>query len=302
VTAWPRVALVGPTAAGKSTLAMAVARRHGDLELVCADAMQVYRGMDIGTAKPTAAEQRAVAHHGIDLVDPHEAFTVAQYRAVADDAVADIAGRGRRAVLVGGTGLYIRAVIDHLEPPGEWPDERAALEADGDTAGLYARLRDLDPLAATRTTPQNRRRVIRALEVCQGSGRPFSSFGPGLDAYPPSDVVQIGLRISRDVLAERIERRVEGMLADGLLAEVRELAARPGGLSRTAAQALGYKELLEHLGGRCSLEEASATIVQRTRRFAARQQRWFRRDPRIRWVDVDDDPLVALDELERALA
>ncbi len=302
MTARAPVALVGPTAAGKSALAMAVARRHPDLELVSADAMQVYRGMDIGTAKPTPAEQRAVAHHGIDLVDPDESFTVTRYRAAAEHALAAIAGRDHRALLVGGTGLYVRAVVDHLVPPGEWPAVRVALEAEPDTAALHGRLRELDPVAASRMTPQNRRRVIRALEVCEGSGLPFSSFGPGLHSYPPSAVIQIGLRVSRPILATRIEQRVRRMLADGLLAEVRALAARAGGLSRTAGQALGYKELLGHLAGRCSLDEAVATIIQRTRRFATRQERWFRRDPRIRWVDVDDDPLLALAELERALA
>jgi tRNA dimethylallyltransferase len=295
------IAIVGATATGKSALALAAARAHPDVEIVAADAMQVYRGMDIGTAKPTAAEQRAVAHHAIDLVDPSETFTVAQYRIAAERALADIAGRGHRALLVGGSGLYVRAVVDRLTPPGEWPDLRAELDAEPDTGALHRRLQQLDPTTARNTTPQNRRRIVRALEVSLGSGRPFSSFGPGLGAYPPTTVIQIGLRISRPVLAARIEERVHGMIATGLLDEVRALAARPQGLSRTARQALGYTELLDHLDGRVTFDEAVERIVVRTRQFAARQERWFRRDPRIRWISVDDDPALALTELERAL-
>jgi tRNA dimethylallyltransferase len=298
----PAVAIVGPTASGKSALALAAARRHPGLEIVSVDAMQVYRGMDIGTAKPTAAEQREVAHHGIDLVDPSETFTVTEYRAAAERALATIREAGHQPLLVGGTGLYIRAVVDRLDPPGRWPEVRAQLDSEVDTAALHARLARLDPVAAARMTPQNRRRIVRALEVTIGSGRPFSSFGPGLHAYPPSDVAQIGLRVSRATLGARIEERVRQMLAAGLLDEVRALRSRPREMSRTARQALGYKELLDHLEGRASVDEAVDAIITRTRRFAARQERWFRRDPRIRWVDVDDDALLALPALERALA
>jgi tRNA dimethylallyltransferase len=179
---------------------------------------------------------------------------------------------------------------------------RAELEAEPDTAALHRRLEQLDRAAAAGMTPQNRRRVVRALEVCLGSGRAFSSYGPGLGTYPPTEVRQLGLRVARPILAGRIECRVHRMMDDGLLSEVRVLADRPGGFSRTAGQALGYKELLDHVAGRVSLDEAVATIIVRTRRFAARQERWFRRDPRIRWIDVEDDPLVALPALERDLA
>jgi tRNA dimethylallyltransferase len=178
---------------------------------------------------------------------------------------------------------------------------RAELDAESDTGALHRRLQQLDPAAATKTTPQNRRRIVRALEVTVGSGRPFSSFGPGLQAYPESAIAQIGLRVARPALATRIEQRVHQMIAAGLLDEVRTLAARPRGLSRTARQALGYKELLDHLDGQVSLDEAVARIVVRTRQFAARQERWFRRDPRIRWISVDDGPGPALAELERAV-
>jgi tRNA dimethylallyltransferase len=294
----PVLALVGPTASGKSALAMAVARAQPDVELVAVDSMQVYRGMDIGTAKPSAAEQAEVPHHGIDLADPSELVTVVRYRDAADEALAGIAARGHRAVLVGGTGLYLRAVIDRLEPPGQWPEIRAELDAERDSAALHGRLAIIDPAAAAKIDPANHRRTARALEVCLGSGRPFSTFGPGLDTYPPIPVVQFGLRWPRAVLAERITARYESMMAAGFLDEVRRL---PTEISRTAGQALGYRELREHLDGRTSLDEAIALAIARTRRFATRQERWFRRDPRIRWIDLDTDPLAALPTVLGAL-
>jgi tRNA dimethylallyltransferase len=298
-----RAVVVGPTASGKSDVALAAARASGDVELVAVDAMQVYRGMDIGTAKPTAAERAEVPHHCLDLVDPGEEFTLADYQAAERAAETDVATRGRRVLLVGGTGLYLRAVLDGLELPGQWPELRAELEAEAlvDLPGLRARLAGLDPVAAGRMEPTNARRIVRALEVCLGSGRPFSSFGPGLDTYPASPVTQIGLRWTRPLLAERIERRVHAMMAAGLLDEVRRLVAGPVPLSRTACQALGYKELLDHLEGRCGLDEAVATIVVRTRQFAVRQDRWFRRDPRIRWIDMTTGPADALPALLEAL-
>ena len=286
------VAIVGPTASGKSALALAVARERGGVEIASVDSMQVYRDMDIGTAKPMPADLAVVPHHLIDLVDPTEEFTVVDFRREYDRASAAIAGRGAVALLVGGTGLYVRAVVDRLEPPGEWPEVRADLEHDGDTHALHERLRVLDPRTATKTTPANRRRIVRALEVTLGSGQPFSSFGPGLDTYPPTDVAQIGLRVSRPVLAARIADRLHAQMAAGFLDEVRALAGRP--LSRTASQALGYRELLGHLQGRYSLTEAVELAITRTRQFAVRQERWFRRDPRVRWVSVDDNCLAAL--------
>ncbi|HUF31607.1 MAG TPA: tRNA (adenosine(37)-N6)-dimethylallyltransferase MiaA [Acidimicrobiales bacterium] len=293
----PPLALVGPTASGKSALAHRVARRAGDVEIVSVDSMQVYRGMDIGTAKPTRVEQAKVRHHLIDLVEPDEDFSLSRFQAAAREALADIAGRGRRALLVGGTGLYLRAVVDDLEVPGRHPEARAEVDSEPDTAALHRRLRELDPVAAARMEPTNRRRVVRALEVTLGSGRPFSSFGPGLDAYPPAGVAQVGLRLDPMVLDRRIDERVTAMVEAGLLDEVRALAARPGGLSRTARQALGYRELLDHLEGRTTFDEAVAEVVTRTRRFARRQVRWFRRDPRIRWVDVGENGLVPDDEV-----
>jgi tRNA dimethylallyltransferase len=297
VAAPPRptaVALVGTTASGKSSLAMSVARRLGDVELVCVDSMTVYRGMDIGTAKATSADRAAVRHHLLDLVDPGEEFTVRDFQAAATLARADIARRGRRALLVGGTGLHVRAVVDDLDIPGRYPDVAAALERAADTAGgvqaLHARLAELDPVAASRTTDTNRRRIVRALEVTLGSGRPFSSFGPGLTAYPPADVLFIGLPFVKEVVDPRIGQRFARWIDEGLVEEVRRLSERPGGLSRTARQALGYKELLAHVEAGAPLEGCVAGAVQRTRSFARRQWSWFRRDPRIRWVGADEDP------------
>lgn len=284
------VAIVAPTASGKSDVAMAVARETG-AHIVAVDAMQVYRGMDIGTAKPTKADRADVPHHCIDLVAPSERFTVAEFKVHAARARAEIAAAGAHALFVAGTGLYLTAVIDNLQLPGEWPEVRAQLQAESDVAVLFARLQELDPVAAARTDKSNRRRIERALEVCIGSGKPFSSFGPGTGAYPPSDVQQVGITWPRETLSHRIEQRVHAMMSVGLLAEVRSLA-EAGELSREARQALGYKELLAHLDGEVSLDEAVADIVLHTRQFAVRQERWFRRDPRIQWVTVKADPVA----------
>lgn len=280
------VAIVGATASGKSALALEVARALGGCEIVSVDSMQVYRGLDIGTAKPTPAEQAEVPHHLLDVVDVDEEFAVAPFVAAARDALDGIIARGHRALLVGGTGLYLRAIIDRLDLPGQFPETRAALAAEPDTASLHARLVELDPVAAARMTASNRRRITRALEVTVGSGRPFSSYGPGLDAYPPSPIVQVGLDVPLAELDRRIEARVAAMLDGGLLTEVRALEGRT--LSRTAERALGYAELIEHLRGKRSLEDALAETVRRTRRLARRQLRWFRRDPRIRWAPPED--------------
>jgi tRNA dimethylallyltransferase len=294
--------LVGPTAVGKSALALAVARRAGDVEIVTADSMQVYRGMDIGTAKPTAAERSEIPHHVLDVVDPHESYSVSDYQLAARSAIADISRRGSRALVVGGTGLYVQALTDQLGLPGQYPAVREQLERESDTEVLHRRLAGLDPRAASRMEPTNRRRIVRALEVTLGAGRPFSSFGPGLGAYPPTPHRLVGLDLPRPELDRRIEERYTRQLADGFLDEIRRLDAAPGGLSVTAAQALGYKELLAHLHGECSLEEALAVAVARTRRFARRQQRWFRRDPRIRWLDATIAALVTVEPMAAAAA
>jgi tRNA dimethylallyltransferase len=292
------VVLVGTTASGKSEVAFAVAHNRGDVEIVSADSMSVYRGMDIATAKPSSAQRGAVPHHLIDLVDPDEEFTVSLFQRAAREALSGIEARGHRALLVGGTGLYVRSLTDDLSLPGRWPEVAAALEGQADEpdgcATLYARLVELDPRAASRITPKNRRRIVRALEVTIGSGRPFSSFGPGLEAYPPARFVLIGIPFDAAQVDRRIEERFSRWMDAGLLDEVRRLASRPAGLSRTARQALGYRELLEHLDDAIPLAEAVDRAVQRTRAFARRQWAWFRRDPRIGWVGEHEDPARVL--------
>jgi tRNA dimethylallyltransferase len=293
----PHLALVGPTASGKSALAFALARELGDVEIVSLDSMQVYRGMDIGTAKPTEAERAAVAHHLIDVADPGEDWSVARTQAGAREALRSIEARGRRALLVGGTGLYVRSVIDDLRIPGEDPARRAELEAATDEVeGLrhaYRELEALDPVAAARIEPLNRRRIVRALEVIHLTGQPFSSFGPGVDHFGPPAVAvhMIAVWQPRAVHAKRIADRVATMLAAGLVDEVRALAQLPSGLSRSAEQAIGYREVFAYLRGEVpTLEVASDLVVRRTRAFARRQRMWFRRDPRVTWLGTSGDP------------
>jgi tRNA dimethylallyltransferase len=298
------VALVGVTASGKSEAALRLARHRGDCEIVSVDSMCVYRGMDIGTSKPGPEARAAAPHHLLDLVDPDDDFSVTQFQRAAREALEGIRRRGHHALLVGGTGLYVRAVVDDLEIPGRYPDIAAALESELDEgraepSDLHARLAELDPLGATRMEPTNRRRVVRALEVTIGAGRPFSDFGPGLEAYPPNGVPQFGIALPPDAVDRRIEARFAAMLATGLVDEVRTLAARPEGLSRTARQALGYREILAHVEGGVPLVQCVAEAVRRTRQFARRQTSWFRRDPRITWAASAGE---AQELLEQALA
>lgn len=298
------VALVGVTASGKSDVALALARRRGDCEIVSVDSMCVYRGMDIGTSKPGAEARAAVPHHLLDMVDPDEDFTLTQFQLAAREALAGIAARGHHALLVGGTGLYLRAVVDDLEIPGRFPEVAAALQDELDEGrvavpGLHACLAALDPVGAARMEPTNRRRVVRALEVTIGSGRPFSTYGPGLEAYPESGTAQVGLELAPDEVDARIEARFARMVEEGLVDEVRRLAARPAGLSRTARQALGYREILAHLEQGAPLDGCFEEAVRHTRQFARRQASWFRRDPRVDWAH---DAPGALARLERALA
>ncbi|MCE2531850.1 MAG: tRNA (adenosine(37)-N6)-dimethylallyltransferase MiaA [Acidimicrobiia bacterium] len=294
---WARLALVGPTASGKSMLAAELARRRPPAELLSMDAMAVYRHMDIGTGSPSADEAVELCHHGIDLVDAASDYSVGEYLTAVRPLVQTHVARGTSLVAVGGTGLYARAVVDDLEIPGTYPEVRAELEAEPDTTVLYERLKGSDPLAAERTGPANRRRIVRALEVTVGSGRRFSSYGRGLRHYGPTLFTQVGLRLSRTLLDARIAKRYREQLDAGFLDEVRRLRDAPAPLSRTARQALGYRELLDHLDGHCSLAEAIEEAVQRTRRFARRQERWFRRDPRITWLDVQEDPWEVFGDL-----
>jgi len=289
--------LVGATASGKSALALEVARQRPGTELVSVDSMAVYRFMDIGTATPTVTERDEVPHHLVDLVDPSEEFTVSMFQAAALGVLEDLDRRRCRAILVGGTGLHVRAVVDELDIPPRFPKVRADLEAEPDTAALYRQLAELDPEAARRMEPTNRRRILRALEVTLGAGRPFSSFGPGLGVYPPTPFAQVGVRVPRDILDRRIGERYRRQMESGFLDEVAALGKRSEPLSSTAAQALGYRELLAYLRGDCELEEAVDSAAAATRRFARRQDRWFRRDPRIDWIDIQDNPLEALPEV-----
>jgi tRNA dimethylallyltransferase len=286
------LALVGPTASGKSALGLAIARAAGDVEIVSLDSMQVYRGLDIGTAKPTPAEREEIAHHLVDVADPSEEWSVRRTQVLARAALADIESRGRRALLVGGTGLYVRAVVDDLEIP---PTDEAVrdrlerdVESDDGLARAYGRLTDLDPAAAARMEPGNRRRIVRALEVIELTGRQFSSFGPGIDEYPAPaiSVTMLGVQFPPPQLGERIEARFEAMRRSGLVEEVQSLAGADASLSRTAREAIGYRELLAYFAGdMLTLDDAFDGAVRRTRRFARRQRKWFGRDPRIRWID-----------------
>jgi tRNA dimethylallyltransferase len=284
------VVVLGPTASGKSDSCMAAAITNGNTELVVCDAMQVYKRMDIGTAKPTVQDQAQVPHHCIDLVNPNERFTVSDYQVKARAAVADITSRGKNALVIAGTGLYLTSLIDELSFPGEWPEVRRELQQEPDVSRLYRQLKELDPEAASKIERSNRRRIERALEVCIGSGKPFSATGPGTGAYPDNGVVQIGLLWPREMLVARVEQRVYNMMDAGFLDEVQQLR-KDGNMSHTAKQALGYAELLRHLEGKCTLEQAVGDIVVHTRQFAVRQERWFRRDPRITWVNIERDPV-----------
>lgn len=287
------IVILGPTASGKSDAAMAAAQVNGNTHIVVCDAMQVYKRMDIGTAKPTTEDQQLVQHHCIDLVAPSARFTVSDYQKDARAAVTKIHEAGANALVVAGTGLYLTSLIDELSFPGEWPAVRAELQREPDVAALYSHLKALDPVAAKNIERSNRRRIERALEVCIGSGKPFSDNAPGTGAYPDNGVVQIGLLWPRDVLVKRVESRVKAMLQRGFLEEVAQLR-KDGAMSQTARQALGYAELNRHLDGKCTLDQAVGDIVTHTRQFAVRQERWFRRDPRIRWVHIEKNPITEI--------
>ncbi|MFF8292930.1 tRNA (adenosine(37)-N6)-dimethylallyltransferase MiaA [Streptomyces sp. NPDC016309] len=303
----PRViAVVGPTAAGKSDLGVHLAQRLGG-EVVNADSMQLYRGMDIGTAKLTPEERGGVPHHLLDVWDVTEAASVAEYQRLARAEIDRLLAEGRTPVLVGGSGLYVRGAIDALEFPGTDPAVRARLEAELDESGsgvLHARLAAADPEAARAILPGNGRRIVRALEVIEITGRPFTANLPGHDSV--YDTIQIGVDVARPELDERITTRVDRMWEAGLVEEVRVLEARGLREGRTASRALGYQQVLAALAGECSEEEARAETVRATKRFARRQDSWFRRDPRVHWLSGAADqraelPRLALALVERAV-
>ncbi len=284
----PFLALVGPTAAGKTEAALQVAEALG-AEILSIDSMQVYRGMDAGTAKPTSEERARVPHHLLDLVEPSEAFSVATFQVAARAAAEDVRRRGPRPLLVGGSGLYLRAVVDELEFPGTEPDVRGALEEEAAALGaerMHGRLAGMDPAAASKIEPANIRRTVRALEVAAITGRAFSSYAAAWDSYPPDRVRAAGVRLTPEQLSDRVEMRVQEMLAAGWLDEVEKLVADGFGGWLTSTQAIGYAELARHLAGELSLEDALRQTVKRTRHLARRQMAWFRRDPRIRWFDA----------------
>jgi tRNA dimethylallyltransferase len=293
------VAVVGPTATGKSDLALDLAERLGvpgaPAEVVNADAYQLYRGMDVGTAKVPQAERRGVHHHLLDVLDPAEDASVARYQEAARSVLDDVAARGARAVVVGGSGLYVRALLDDMRFPGTDPAVRAALEDRAEREGtraLHDELARLDPAAAASIGPANTRRVVRALEVIELTGQPFTANLPRQEYVRPT--LQIGLDCDRAVLDARVEGRVERMWAQGLVDEVRRLDA--AGMGRTARRAVGYAEVLAHLHGETSEDAAREAVAANTRRLARKQMGWFGRDPRVRWLDAQS-PTLADDAL-----
>ncbi|OZV79379.1 tRNA (adenosine(37)-N6)-dimethylallyltransferase MiaA [Micromonospora echinospora] len=286
------VAVVGPTAAGKSGLSIALAHAL-DGEVVNADSMQLYRGMDIGTAKLTPAEREGVPHHLLDIWPVTEPASVAEYQRLARAAVDDILARGKVPLLVGGSGLYVRAVLERFEFPGTDPELRGRLEAELAAVGpapLYERLRAADPAAAAGILPGNGRRIVRALEVVELTGAPFAASLPEPTPFYPS--VQLGVDLDTAVLHERMARRVDRMWADGLVAETRELVGHGLREGRTASRALGYQQVLRFLAGESTEAEAHDETIRGTRRFGRRQRSWFRRDPRVHWLDAAAPDLV----------
>ncbi|TDU03844.1 tRNA dimethylallyltransferase [Streptomyces sp. 846.5] len=298
----PRViAVVGATAAGKSDLGVALARELGG-EVVNTDSMQLYRGMDIGTAKLTVEERHGVPHHLLDVWDVTVAASVAEYQRMARATIDALLAQGRTPVLVGGSGLYVRAAIDELEFPGTDPLVRARLEQELEEVGpgeLHRRLAGLDPLAAQAILPSNGRRIVRALEVVEITGKPFTASLPGHDSV--YDAVQIGVLVPRPELDRRIALRVDRMWEAGLVAEVEKLSAVGLREGRTASRALGYQQALAQLDGDCGEQEAREETVRATKRFARRQESWFRRDPRVHWLGREESPDES-DLLRRSLA
>ena len=289
----PLVVIVGPTAVGKTRLALRLAGELG-AEIVSADSRQVYRGMDIGTDKPTAEERQRVPHHLVDIVNPDEEFTLARYQDMAYAAIDDVLARGRVPLLVGGTGLYIKAVAEGWSIPRVRPNEalRTELYREAEVEGgvaLHARLRQVDPVAAEKIDPRNVRRVIRALEVYLEAGRPISELQRRRP--PPYRVLQIGLTMERAALYRRIDQRVDRMIETGLVEEVRGLVEQGYGYDLPAMSGLGYRQVGSYLRGEISLEEAIRLIKRDTRRFVRQQYNWFRLDDEgIRWFQALDDP------------
>lgn len=297
----PTITIAGATATGKSDLALNLAE-HLDGEIINTDSMQFYRGMDIGTAKLPISQRRGVPHHLIDILDVREDANVQSFQRQARAAIVDIRSRGRRPILVGGSGLYVRAATDRMEFPGTDPQVRARLETevDADRWGKHRRLRELDPAAAEKITPNDSRRIVRALEVIELTGRPFSAALPDYQAIEPT--IHLGLSVERETLHERIATRVGLMWDQGWVDEVRGLLDHGLAEGRTASRAIGYAQIQLHLAGELDRDSAQEQTVIRTRQFARRQDTWFRRDPRIVWIDAtagdhDADTARALDAI-----
>jgi tRNA dimethylallyltransferase len=288
------VAVVGPTAAGKSDLSVALCKRLGG-EVVNADAMQVYRGMDIGTAKISTAERGGVPHHLLDILDVTETATVAEFQQLARESIDDCISRQVVPVLAGGSALYVRAILDDFAFPGTDAKVRRRLETELEEIGsgaLHKRLAEVDPAAAAQILPSNGRRIVRALEVLEITGAPYIATLPEHHYVYPG-AVQLGLDVPRPELDERIGRRVDRMFEAGFVDEVRDLLRKGLLEGRTANRALGYSQVIALLNGEISEQEARERTAQATRRFARRQDSWFRKDQRITWLPYDDPDLVA---------
>lgn len=300
------VSIVGPTASGKTglgvSLAQALGARGEHAEIINADAYQMYKGMDLGTAKPSAEDRAAVPHHLIDLIEPEETMSVARFQILARQLVHSLLSRGIRPILVGGSGLYTRAVIDDLTFPGTDPNIRSRLEQRARQEGsgsLFKELEGRDPEASARMDPRNVRRTIRALEVMEITGRPYSASLPRYRYLLPA--IQLGLDLPRQELDDRIDKRTEAMRRDGFVDEVRRLGGR---LGPTAALALGYQQIEDYLNGQVNEDEAFALIAQKTKRLARKQMGWFGRDPRIHWLNalspgLTDQALDLVDQADR---
>lgn len=292
------IAIVGPTAVGKTAVAIELAKHIGG-EIVSADSMLIYKGMDIGTAKPTEKERQGIPHHLIDIVEPWESFSVAEYQALAEKAIAGVAARGKWPILAGGTGLYVQSVIDPYDfteivtQPEFRQEMNLRVEREGSIA-LHRELAAVDPIAAAKIHPNDPRRIIRALEVFHFTGRPISSYWELHKKLPPKyDLLYIGLTMERSALYRRVERRVDQMIAQGLVEEVKSLLDAGVAPGSTAMQGLGYKEIVQYLQGQVDLETAVYILKRDTRHFAKRQLTWFRRDRRINWLEVAENSPVS---------
>ncbi|MGO2817957.1 tRNA (adenosine(37)-N6)-dimethylallyltransferase MiaA [Brevibacterium aurantiacum] len=286
-TTQPTITIAGATATGKSDLALNLAEHLGG-EIINTDSMQFYRGMDIGTAKLPIDERRGITHHLIDILDVREEANVQTFQRQAREAIADIRTRGKRPILVGGSGLYVRAATDRMEFPGTDPEVRSRIESEveADRWGRHRHLQEIDPAAAAKITPNDSRRIVRALEVIELTGRPFSAQLPDYQAIEPT--IHLGLSVERKILHERIASRVEAMWEHGWVDEVRSLLERGLAEGRTASRAIGYAQIQQYLAGKLDRDDAQEQTTIRTRQFARRQDTWFRRDPRIVWIDATE--------------